>query len=127
MPPDFVVDSCLLIEYFRARDKSATRLAHLIREGRRMALSVVVLFEILAGANSDQQFFWEEFLRGTVRLPFDERVAEIAADIFRKQRQKNIHAQSCDIFIAATAMANGLPVATLNRKHFEQIDGLKLL
>jgi predicted nucleic acid-binding protein len=91
-----------------------------------MALSVVVLFEILAGADAAQQDFWKGFLRGAVRLPFDERVAEIAADIFRKLRQKNIRLESCDVFIAATAIANDLPLMTLNRKHFEQVDGLKL-
>jgi len=32
---------------------------------------------------------------------------------------------SC-LFIAATAIANGLPLATLNRKHFDPIEGLKL-
>ena len=127
MRSDFVVDSSLLIEYFRAKDKSATRLTRLIRDGLRMALSVIVLFEILTGADVDQRDFWKGFLRGTVRLPFDERVAEIAADIFRQLRHKNINVEPCDVFIAATAIANGLPVATLNRKHFEQIDGLKLL
>jgi predicted nucleic acid-binding protein len=57
-------------------------------------------------------------------LPFDEKTAVTAADIFRKLRQKNIRLESCDVFIAATAIANGLPVATLNHKHFEQIEGL---
>ena len=127
MPPDFVVDACLLIEYFRAKDKSATRLARLIREGRRMGLSTVVLFEVLAGADAAQREFWKEFFRGAVRLPFDERTAEIAADIFRTLQQKNIRLDSADVFIAATAIVNGLPVATLNRKHFEQIDGLELI
>jgi len=50
----------------------------------------------------------------------------IAADIFRQLQQRNINIRSCDVFIVATAMVNSLPVATLNRKHFEQIDGLKL-
>ena len=127
MPSDFVVDTSLLIEYFRTKDKSATRFARLIRDGQRMALSVVVLFEILAGADAAQRDFWKEFFRGAVRLPFDERVAEIAADIFRTLRRKNIRLESSDVFIAATAIANGLPVATLNRKHFERIDGLELL
>ena len=127
MSSDFLVDTSLLIEYFRSKDKSATRLYRLIQDRRRMVLSVVVIFEILAGADAAQRVFWKGFLRGAVRLPFDERVAEVAADIARKFRQKNIRLESCDVFIAATAIANGLPVATLNRKHFEQIDGVELL
>jgi len=127
MSSDFVVDSCVLIEYFRAKDKSATWLYRLIQEQRRMCLSSVVLFEILSGADDTQRNFWNEFFRGAARLPFDDRTAKIAADLFRELRQKNVRLESSDLFIAATAIANDLPVATLNRKHFEQIDGLQLL
>ena len=127
MPPDCVVDSCLFIEYFRTKDKARTWLYHLIQARKRIGLSSVVLFEILSGADTPQREFWKGFLHRAVRLPFDERTAEIAADIFRKLRQKNIRLESCDVFIAATAVANDLPLATLNRKHFEQIEGLKLL
>ena len=127
MPPDCVVDTCLFIEYFRTKDKATTWLYHLIQARKRIGLSSVVLFEILSGADALQREFWKGFLRRAVRLPFDERTAEIAADIFRKLRQKNIRLESCDVFIAATAIANNLPIATLNRKHFEHIDGLKFL
>ena len=127
MSSNFVVDSCLLIEYFRAKEKSATWLVRLIREQRRMTLSTVVLFEVLSGAGDTQRKFWKEFLHGAIRLPFDERTAEIAANLFRELRQKGIRLESSDVFIAATALANDLPLATLNRKHFESIDGLKLL
>ena len=127
MPPDCVVDTCLFIEYFRTKDKAKTWLARQIREGERIGLSSVVLFEILSGADVPQREFWKGFLRRAVRLPLDERTVEIAADIFRKLRQNNIRLESCDLFIAATAIANDLPVATLNRKHFEQIDGLNLI
>jgi predicted nucleic acid-binding protein len=92
-----------------------------------MVLSVVVLFEILSGADAAQQDFWKRFFYGIVRLPFDERVAETAGGIFRTLRKKNIRLESCDVFIAATAIAHGLPVATLNRKHFEQIEGVELV
>ena len=34
---------------------------------------------------------------------------------------------TADLFIAATAIANKLPFATLNRKHFERIDGLAII
>ena len=127
MPTNFLVDSCVLIEYFRARDKSATWYYRLIQEHWIASLSVVVIFEVFSGANGNQREFWKEFLHGAVRLPFDERTAEIAADIFRELWQKNVRMEFSDLFIAATAIANDLPLATLNRKHFEQVDGLRLL
>ena len=92
-----------------------------------MSLSSVVHFEVLSGADATQRVFWKEFLHSAIRLSFNERTAEIAADIFRMLRQKNINIESSDLFIAATALAHNLPLATLNRKHFGHIDGLKLL
>jgi predicted nucleic acid-binding protein len=74
MPANFLVDSCLLIEYFRSKNKPATRLYRLIQDGRKMALSVVVLFEVFSGADAAQRDFWEDFLHGAVRLSFGERV-----------------------------------------------------
>lgn len=34
---------------------------------------------------------------------------------------------TADLFIAATAIANSLPFATLNKKHFDRIEGLKIV
>ena len=127
MSTNFVVDSCVLIEYFRAKDKPVTWYYRLIQEQWQANLSTVVLFEVLSGANDAQREFWKGFFHGIVRLPIDERTAEIAADLFRKLRQNNVRLEPSDLFIAATAIANDLPLATLNRKHFEQIDGLRLL
>jgi len=127
MSTNFVVDSCVLIEYFRTKDKSVTWFYRLLQEQRKMSLSTVVIFEVLSGADGAQREFWKGFFHGIVRLPLDERTAEIAADLFRTLRQKNVRLESSDLFIAATAIANDLPLATLNRKHFEQVDGLRLL
>jgi len=32
-----------------------------------------------------------------------------------------------DIFIAATCMVNNLPVKTLNKKHYDRIEGLSVV
>ena len=127
MSTNFVVDSCVLIDYFRSKDKPSTWLYRLIQEQWQASLSVVVLFEVFSGADDAQRKFWKEFLHNVTRLPLDERTAEIATDLFRKLRQKNVRLEPSDLFIAATAIANDLPLATLNRKHFEQVDGLRLL
>jgi tRNA(fMet)-specific endonuclease VapC len=41
----------------------------------------------------------------------------------RKRKQIDI----ADLFIAATALSNNLPFATLNLKHFERIDNLQIV
>jgi predicted nucleic acid-binding protein len=86
----------------------------------------IVLFEVRAGLNEANQECLLGLLQKTVCLSFDIRTAEIAADISRTLRRNRIQVESSDLFIAATAIAHDLPLTTLNRKHFERIDGLIL-
>ena len=51
-------------------------------------------------------------------------------DAFRKgttESRSRALRQITDLFIAATAIANNLPCATLNKKHFERIEELKII
>ena len=60
-------------------------------------------------------------------MPFDETVAKVAVDINRDLKRKRKLIAIPDLFIAATAMANNLPFATLNKKHFDRIDKLNII
>lgn len=52
--------------------------------------------------------------------------AKIASEIYLDLRAKNKLIEFRDILIAATALQHTMPLATLNRKHFERVEGLKL-
>lgn len=60
-------------------------------------------------------------------MPFDQicvkSAVEINANLKRKRKQIDI----ADLFIAATSIANELPLATLNINHFERIEGLRII
>ena len=126
MPSGVTVDACILIEFLRAKDKSKTMYAKLARNKIPLFISTIVLFEVLAGLNASNKKCLMELLRKVVCLSFDVRIAEIAADLSRMLRKSRIQVVSSDLFVAATAIAHGLPLATLNRKHFERIEGLIL-
>jgi len=126
MPSGIVIDACVLIEFLRTKDKSVTMYAKLVRSEVPLFISTIVLFEVLAGLNESNQECLMKLLRKTVCLPFDARAAEIAADLSRILRKNRIQVASSDLFVAATAIAHDLPLATLNRKHFERIEGLVL-
>ena len=61
-------------------------------------------------------------------LPFDAQAARsfgaVAASLRRSGRKTS--ARAFDAMIAATALANGLPVYTCNPRNFEGIDGLRV-
>jgi len=54
-------------------------------------------------------------------------VAQAAVDINNSLKRKRQQIEMADLFIAATAISNNLPFATLNKKHFDRIDGLRLV
>ncbi len=45
----------------------------------------------------------------------------------RALRSKNRLIELVDIFIASTAVANDLSLATMNTKHFDRIESLKII
>lgn len=60
-------------------------------------------------------------------LPFDSNAAHIAVEIQRDLKKLRWTIEKADLFIAATSVANGLTLDTLNRKHFDKIKQLTLL
>ena len=64
---------------------------------------------------------WERSL-----LPFDSKVAVRASSIFKDRKSKNQIIEFRDIFIAATAIANNLPISTLNVAHFNRVKDLEI-
>ena len=59
-------------------------------------------------------------------LPFDIECAKIFGTIKSKLRKIGKPTGEVDAFIAATAMAYKATLVTVNRKHFENIEGLKI-
>jgi len=122
-----VVDTSILIDLFRKTDKNNSALIALVRQGFGYCISAITEYEIYTGAVLGQINFWNIFLEKTEVLPFDKAVAKVAVDINRELKRKRNQIAIPDLFIAATAVFNNLPFATLNKKHFERIKGLDVL
>lgn len=122
-----MIDTTLLIDYFRKTDKSKSRLVQLSERFDQLVISAVTEFEIYIGATEAQLTFWTELLSEILVLPFDSQAAHIAVEIQRDLKKLRKTIEKADLFIAATAVANGLTLNTLNRKHFDKIKQLTLL
>ena len=119
-----MVDSSLLIDYFRKTDKSNARLLGHFRNYNALYISSVTEFEILNGAKQSHQEFLNGMLSKFIVLDFDSKAARQAALITEKLKAKRKTIDKPDLFIAATAIANGLTFDTLNIKHFTNIEEL---
>ncbi len=121
------VDSCLFIDHMRAKDKTNTFLAEVLRRYAEPCISSIVEYEVELGMTENHRELWNSILECSTVCPFGRSAALIACEIKRRLKIKGRQIDIADLFIAATAIGGGLPLATLNRKHFEQIDGLKLV
>jgi predicted nucleic acid-binding protein len=122
-----LADTSILIDYFRKTDKQNSVLIHLFDQGYDFTISVISYYEIYSGTSTNQLPFWKILLQKTRVLALDEVVAQAAININKELKKKRKQIAIADLFIAATAIANRLPFATLNKKHFDRIDTLLII
>ena len=122
-----LADTSILIDYFRKTEKSKTAWIALFDKGYELHISAITEYEIYSGATQTQLAFWDTFLKETKVLPFDKLAVKVAVEINKILKQKRKQIDLADLFIAATSISNNLPFATLNKKHFERVDGLHIV
>ena len=122
-----MVDSTILIDYFRKTDKNNSTLVSHFRNYDHLYISSVTEFEVINGASPMHLEFWNQMLARFRILNFDSLTARLAAKIVQQLKAKRKTIDKPDLFIAATAIAHGLTLDTANRKHFTDIDQLYLL
>ncbi|HEU4554306.1 MAG TPA: type II toxin-antitoxin system VapC family toxin [Chitinophaga sp.] len=123
-----LLDTSILIDFFRKTDKKNSRFYTLSDTFDAFCISVITEYEIFIGATTNiQKDYWKSFLKKVTIIPLDSETVQktIALNEELKKARKQI--DSADLFIAATAICNHLPLATLNNKHFNRITGLKLV
>ncbi len=122
-----LADTSILIDLFRKSEKTNSRFVQLAMQGYQFQISAITEYEVYSGATTAQLPFWDDLLQKINVLPFDKEVVKQAVIINRRLKQKRKQIDLADLFIAATAITNNLPFATLNSKHFERIDTLDIV
>jgi predicted nucleic acid-binding protein len=88
-----LVDTSILIDYYRKTDKEKSAWIALVRQGYSFAISAVTKFEIFSGATPNQLIFWNNVLQTITIIPFDEISVDTAVTInsaLKKKRNKLI-------------------------------------
>jgi tRNA(fMet)-specific endonuclease VapC len=122
-----VIDTNIFIQHLREKNKSGTILSSLVKQ-KQFFITSITLFELLTGAtNESKKEDINKLTKGISVLTLDRDSARIAAEIYLSLKSKNHSIEFRDIFIAAICIKNNLPIKTLNKKHFERIEGLKVI
>jgi len=123
---NILIDTDIVIDYLRGRDKSSTELIKLMQE-HNLFLSSVSEFELYLGAKTARHQNDLEILFSELEvISFDFGCGKIAADIWKDTQSRHQHIEIKDIFIASIAIHNDIWLKTFNIKHFQGIKGLKI-
>lgn len=126
-----LIDTDVLVDL--ERGVGARELDQLIGEEER-AISVITVSELLHGVQratgawrARRSAFVEHLLGGLQAIPITEPVARVHAEIWAQLAERGEVIGAHDLWIAATAIAHGLAVATANARDFGRVPGLRVL
>ena len=121
------LDSSVLIDFYRKVNKEKSFFNFLSRDYNLFSVSVVTQYEVYTGADVSRKAFWDNFFVNIVIVPFTSPLIFTSILIERALKLKRKSIDFRDLAIAATALHNNEPFATMNAKHFINIDGLELI
>ena len=120
-----LIDTSIIIDHLRKKNKTNTVFFKLVSHNYNLYISSITLFELLSGAIDAQKVKDIKTTLSFVKiLDFDSSSAEKASAAYLHLKKRNSLVDVRDLFIAASAITNNLPVSTLNHKHFQNIPEL---
>ncbi len=131
----YLCDTSFLIDLVSGDEGAAEKARELDRIASMVAISVITVHEYLRGVYylhwnreqlKDKIEEAKEDLRRFEIIPFDEEIAEIAAEIDAKLMRSGTPIGYPDVVIAATALSRNLTLITRNTKHFSLVDGMRI-
>ena len=126
----FVLDTNVVIDYFKGRSKVAERL--LAVPPRDIALPAIVAYDVWVGVLGSQnakrrQSQYEQFLSVIEVIPFDSAISRRAAELRHTLARRGESIGPLDTLIAGTALACGAALVTRNVKEFGRVAGLDVV
>ncbi len=128
--PAYLVDTDWIIDHLCGIESVTQKLRELEPEG--LAISVISLAELYEGVHYSRdpirsKTSLQKFVTGVVVLPIDEEICNLFGKERGRLRKLGRTVGDCDLFIACTAICNSLTLCTNNRRHFQMVEGIKLL
>lgn len=124
---NIIVDTSVIIDHLRGRSNQLVQLKDQSNIGKvRLFIPHIVITELYIGKearNKAGREIIDGILKDLETVGFTVSSAKLSGELIRTYQQIP---DPFDLIIAAIAIENEAQVATNNKKHFEQIRGLKL-
>ena len=114
-----IIDTNILIDFLRGELGARDFLTALPDDGMPHC-SVITVAEIYAGMKESERTITDELIDNMIVLPVTREVAEVAGEIKRDTKGYELELDDC--LIAATAIREGVLLATRNAKHYPMLE-----
>jgi predicted nucleic acid-binding protein len=122
------LDASVLINHYREKNKQETFFYHLIKRYESFNISVITEYEILIGAKAESQVnYWKNIFADCFIVNYTSAINQKALEVSFQLFSKKLTIEFKDPKTASTALHHKLPLATMNKKHFINIEKLKLI
>jgi tRNA(fMet)-specific endonuclease VapC len=126
----YLLDTDWVIDHFNGIETITRRLEQFRPAG--LALSVISLAELYEGVHYSRdparsRVVLSRFLVDVRVLPVDDEVCDVFGRERGKLRRQGRTVGDFDLLIAATCLRHDLEICTNNRRHFELVDGLRIV
>lgn len=126
----YLVDTDWIIDHFNQVESITRKLEELWPAG--LAISIISLAELYEGVHysrnpAQSEAILQHFVAGVTVLPIDEKVCRIFGREQGKLRQERKAIGDFDLLIASTCLCHDLTLCTNNRRHFEMVEGLRII
>lgn len=125
-----VVDTDVVSYFFKNSPVAQLYRQHLV--GKLLIISFMTLAEVRLGMlqarwGAGRIASMETHLKQFVLYVSNKDLCDVWARVVYSERVKGRVISAQDAWIAATAIQNGVPLVTHNRKHFESVDNLVVI
>ena len=129
MNVSYLVDTDWAIDYLNGQDRTRKRLEEIEESG--LALSIISLAEVYEGIYYSKDPEGNEkalldFLQDVTLINIDEEISRLFGKERGRLRAVGKMTSDFDLLVGITARRYGLTLLTNNRRHFENIDGLRI-
>lgn len=131
MKASYLIDTDWVIDHFNKVEKVTRKLEELVPKG--LALSAISLAELYEGVYysrnpEESQKVLKDFLASDLLiLGLDEEICKVFGKERGKLRREGRIIGDFDLLIASTCVYYDLILLTNNRKHYEAVEGLKII
>jgi len=125
-----ILETTFLIDLEREATRGEAGPAHdflLRHRDARFSLTPTTAGELAAGVASQERERWEDLLRRFDVLSVGPEVCWRYGRLFRYLKDNGLLIGTNDLWIAATALAHGLPLVTRNEAHFHRVPELRVV